>query len=117
LHRHARHQGPPGKPDRRHVHRLSFGGPQRNYGFIGANASIYARRCLATGNAALADTTGILLKDFAGDTFLSDMETALLDTGLRIDGQGRTDHDVGQDISIHHPVLDACGVAGLELRG
>jgi len=94
-----------------------FGGPRANYGYIGANASIYARRCLAVGNNALTDTVGILLKDFLGDTFLADMETALLATGLRIDGQGRGDQEAGQDISVHHPILDGCAFAGIDLRG
>lgn len=93
-----------------------FGGPRPNYGFIGANASIYARRCLATGNNALTDTIGVLLKDFLGDTFLTDIETALLATGIRIDGGGRTNQEVAQDVSIHHPILDSCSFASLDLR-
>jgi hypothetical protein len=93
-----------------------FGGPHANYGYIGDNASIYARRCLATGNNALADTVGILLKDYLGDTFLADMETALLATGIRIDGQGRDNQEAQQDVSIHHPILDGCAAAGLDLR-
>lgn len=93
-----------------------FGGPHANYGYIGDNASIYARRCLATGNRTLADTIGILLKDYLGDTFLADMETALLATGIRIDGQGRENQEAEQDVSIHHPILDGCAAAGLDLR-
>lgn len=92
-----------------------LGGPHPTFDVIGANASIYMRRCLATGGGdRILDATGCLLKDYMGDTFLSDFE-ATLQFGIRLDCNNLSAIEAAQDISIIHPVLDACYGAGIRV--
>ena len=96
---------------------LIVGGPATNYGFIGANASVYVRRCEAAGSNTQVNPTGLYIVGYFGDTFIQGgFESAALANGILVDGQSLSAASAHQDLHIEAPVLDGCSVYGLSIK-
>ncbi len=96
-----------------------------NYGYIGANASVYFEHCSAADSNQAFDTSiGLKLYGRIADTFISSFEMARLDYGIVIDGSD--EHGVKmsngdytsahQDVTIINPVLDGYTRGGFLIR-
>lgn len=99
------------------------GGYERNFGYAGANASVYFNRCVAYDLAAGSITIGLRLFGAIADTFLTQVEVGRCFIGIEIDGRdasGRTiplsANPTQQDVHLINPVIDATTSQGLQLR-
>ena len=102
------------------------GGYAPNYGYIGANASIYLRHCTVfDSNPAFDTSIGLKLFGYIADTFIYDFEMARLNYGIVIDGSdasGNTIPNSGgnggshQDVTIDKAVIDGVDIGGIVMR-
>lgn len=95
-----------------------------NYGYIGANASIYLRHCTVFDeNPDFGTSIGLKLFGYIADSFIFDFEMARLDYGIVMDGSdasGVTIPDSAggshQDVTIDRAIIDGVNIAGIVLR-
>lgn len=97
-----------------------YGGP--NFGYIGANASIYFDHCTVFDEDPAFDrSVGMRLFGYAADTFVTQFEMARMDVGIEIDGRDARGTVISnaagsgaqQDITLTDCVLDGCNDTGL----
>lgn len=100
-----------------------IGGFEKNYGYAGANASVYFNRCICYDLAGGSVTLGMRIFGAIADVFLTQSEVGRCHVGIEIDGSGRdgrtiplSDNDTQQDIHLINPVIDATRQQGLQLR-
>lgn len=90
-------------------------------GLAGGNASLFLRGCNASvgGNPSLVDAVGLLIEGAFADTFVTDFETTGLQTGIRLDGKvrqiGARAHNGHVNLHLSRPILDQCGLVGLDI--
>jgi len=96
-----------------------------NYGYIGANASVYFDHCSVFDRNPEFDTSiGLKLYGGIADTFISGFEMARLDYGMVIDGSDERGVKMSngdfpaahQDVTITNPVLDGYSRGGFMIR-
>lgn len=94
-----------------------------NFGYAGANASVYFNRCVSYDLAGGSITIGLRLFGAIADTFLSQIEVGRCFIGIEIDGRdaaGRTialgENRAQQNVHLLNPVIDATTQQGLQLR-
>lgn len=99
------------------------GGYKRNYGYAGANASVYFNRCASYDLHGGSISLGFRLFGAVADTFLTQVEVGRCNVGIEIDGRdasGKTigvgENDLQQDIHLISPLIDAVSDQGLQLR-
>lgn len=94
----------------------------RDIGLAGGNASIFLRGCNATigGNPAVSDAVGLLFEGAFADSFITDFETAGIETGIRVDGRtaaiGARARNGHVNLHLHGPIIDQCGRVGIDIR-
>lgn len=100
-----------------------IGGFDKNYGYAGANASVYFNRCICYDLAGGSVTLGMRIFGAVADVFLTQPEVGRCHVGIEIDGSGRNGrtiplsaNDTQQDIHLINPVIDATRQQGLQLR-
>lgn len=102
-----------------------IGGYEINFGYIGANASIYLQHPTCYDENAAFDTSiGIRLFGYIADTFIDDAEVGRVNIGIQIDGRDKdgraVSHDRGasahQDVRLTSCVIDSVSVAGIDIH-
>lgn len=103
-----------------------IGGYAPNYGYIGANASIYLRHCTVfDSNPAFSTSVGLKLFGYIADTFVDQFEMARLNYGIVIDGSdssgvtiptGSGNGGSHQDVTIDKAVIDGVDIGGIVVR-
>ena len=92
-----------------------------NIGLAGGNASLFVRNCNATigGDPGVIDAVGLLIEGAFADTFITDFETAGLQTGIRVDGKtgtiGGRARDGHVNLHIRMPIIDQCSRVGIDI--
>lgn len=95
-----------------------LGGVAANFGFAGANASVYLANPIATVSTSVSfiDTFGLYAFGYIADTFITDLETTSFNKGGLVDGQSITTAGAQANFTLNNPRFDAFGSNGLEIN-
>lgn len=91
-------------------------------GLAGTNGSIFLTDCNVSigGNPGVTDAVGLLLEGGFADTFVINLEVTSLETGIRIDGAAQRIGGFAvaghANLHLHMPVIDQCGIVGIDVR-
>lgn len=97
-------------------------GGMESIGLAGANGSLFLHDCNTSigGDPGVNDPVGVLLEGGFADTFIANMEVTSHATGIRIDGAaarlGSKAIAGHANLHIRLPIVDQCGLRGIEIR-
>jgi hypothetical protein len=97
-------------------------GGMESIGLAGANGSLFLHDCNTSigGDPGVNDSVGVLLEGGFADTFIANMEVTSHATGIRIDGaaarMGARAISGHANLHIRLPIVDQCGLRGIEIR-
>lgn len=100
-----------------------IGGYAINYGYAGANASVYFNRCVSYDLKGGSISLGLKLFGAIADTYLTQVEVGRCSIGIEIDGRDAAGHTIPveknrsqQNVHLIDPVIDSTSQQGLQLR-